>query len=133
MVREGGCNVIYLDTHVAAWLYNGDVELFGAEASGLLESHNLVVSPAAVYELQWLYEAKKLQVESSRITHFLNSSLGVVVCSMPFDQLVFEAMRVDWTEDLFDRLIVANARLADAPLLTKNEEIRMNFEDAVWG
>jgi PIN domain nuclease of toxin-antitoxin system len=37
-----------------------------------------------------------------------------------------------WTRDPFDRLIVANALANDAPLITKDEEIRRNYSRSIW-
>jgi PIN domain nuclease of toxin-antitoxin system len=40
--------------------------------------------------------------------------------------------RVQWTRDPFDRLIVAQALLHDAPLITKDEHIRRHYAGALW-
>jgi PIN domain nuclease of toxin-antitoxin system len=37
-----------------------------------------------------------------------------------------------WTCDPFDRLIVANAKAAGAPLVTKDEGIRRHYRRAIW-
>jgi len=41
-------------------------------------------------------------------------------------------MKENWGRDPFDRLIVANARAADAVLITKDQRIHMNYPRAVW-
>ena len=37
-----------------------------------------------------------------------------------------------WTRDPFDRVIVAQARLRGAPLLTKDRAIHAGYERAIW-
>lgn len=45
--------LIYLDTHVAAWLYAGRVDLFTARGTRLVDEEELRVSPAVVLELEY--------------------------------------------------------------------------------
>ena len=53
-------------------------------------------------------------------------------CSMPFRDVAMEALQEKWTRDPFDRLIVANAKAAGAPLVTKDEHIRKHYRRAIW-
>ena len=45
--------------------------------------------------------------------------------------LITQALREKWTRDPFDRLIVANAKAAGAPLITKDERIRKHYRRAI--
>jgi PIN domain nuclease of toxin-antitoxin system len=45
---------------------------------------------------------------------------------------VLQALPLSWTRDPFDRLIVAQAAVRDAPLLTKDRAIRRRYRAAVW-
>jgi PIN domain nuclease of toxin-antitoxin system len=51
---------------------------------------------------------------------------------MPFRKVVDQAIAESWTRDPFDRLIVANAKAAAAPLVTRDERIRDNYSRALW-
>ncbi len=42
------------------------------------------------------------------------------------------SLKEGWTRDPFDRLIVANAKAANASLVTKDERILKNYSRAVW-
>ncbi|HLK10954.1 MAG TPA: hypothetical protein VKW76_06200 [Candidatus Binatia bacterium] len=42
--------LIYLDTHVVAWLYAGRVDLLSARAIQLVNDEDLRISPAVVLE-----------------------------------------------------------------------------------
>ena len=43
-----------------------------------------------------------------------------------------ESVKETWTPDPFDRLIVAQARLLDASLITKDELIHKHYKKAIW-
>jgi len=43
-----------------------------------------------------------------------------------------EAIERDWTRDPFDRLIAAQAALARARLLTRDDLLRRHFPSAFW-
>ena len=42
-------------------------------------------------------------------------------------------MRQSWTGDPFDRIIVAQAALRRASLITKDADIRAHYDRALWG
>jgi PIN domain nuclease of toxin-antitoxin system len=124
--------VIYLDTHAVVWLYAGQSDRFPEAAQRLMETEPLLISPAVVLELQYLHETGKLTCDASVIVESLQATIGLEVCTLPFHAVVVEALRLDWTRDPFDRLIAAQARAANAPLITKDEAIRQRFPAARW-
>jgi PIN domain nuclease of toxin-antitoxin system len=67
-----------------------------------------------------------------RLINSLNHDLGLRVCELPFRTVVEHALKENWGRDLFDRLIVANAKARGAGLVTKDERIRQHFPRAVW-
>ena len=46
--------------------------------------------------------------------------------------LIASASRLEWTRDLFDRLIVAQSSFDGSPLITKDRQIRKHYEAAIW-
>ena len=48
--------LIYLDTHVVAWMFAGRTELIPESVRVLLDEHDLMISPAVKLELQYLFE-----------------------------------------------------------------------------
>ena len=124
--------MIYLDTHVAVWLYDGELERLPRLAKELLEEHALRVSPMVVLELRYLYETDRITVDAPAIVEYLESAVGMRVCAIPFNRVVVEGLSIDWTRDPFDRLIIAQARAAQSRLLTKDRTIRSNVDFAVW-
>ena len=124
--------MIYLDTHVLVRLYLGEVDKLGAAARKAIEDHDLRVSPAAVLELEFLHEIGRLKPTASKVVNVLGQEIGLVVCELPFRTVVDHALKESWSRDPFDRLIVANAKAADAPLVTRDERILRNYSCALW-
>ena len=124
--------VAYLDTHVVAWLFAGETGLLTERARELVRENSLLVSPAVRLELQYLYEIGRTRAPARTVMRALAGSLGLGVCALPFERVVETAERQAWTRDPFDRLIVAQASLAGAPLLTKDRTIREHYAKAAW-
>lgn len=124
--------VAYLDTHVVAWLFAGEAGLLTERARELARESSLLVSPAVRLELQYLHEIGRTRVPARAVMRALADSLGLGVCARPFAQVVEAAERLSWTRDPFDRLIVAQASLAGAPLVTKDRMIRKHYAKAAW-
>jgi PIN domain nuclease of toxin-antitoxin system len=124
--------VIYLDTHVLVRLYLGEVRSLGPAARKALEEHELLASPAAVMELELLHEIGRLRTPAARLVSVLSNEVGLRICDLSFRAVVDHAWKESWVRDPFDRLIVANAKANDAPLVTKDERIRRHYSRAIW-
>lgn len=125
--------MIYLDTHVVAWLHalGGDA-LSPAAADAIDTSRDIRISPMVRLELQYLFELGRVSRPAVEVVDALQASLGLRVCDAPFAAVVREAEGESWTRDPFDRLIVAQASLHDAGLVSKDETLRANYGAAVW-
>ncbi len=122
----------YLDTHVAVWLYAGDVTKLSKAAAEQIQDDDLLVSPAVILELQFLHEIKRLKPTAPTMMAALAKDIGLRVCELPFLAAVEHATMQDWIRDPFDRLIVGHASARDAPLITKDDTIRRHYGHAVW-
>jgi PIN domain nuclease of toxin-antitoxin system len=127
-----GTEVIYLDTHVLIWLWLGDAEKLGRDARKAIDRRDVVASAAAVLELGLLHEIGRLKPTASKVVSALATDIGLRVCDLPFRTIVDQALAEGWTRDPFDRLIVANAKAAGAPLVTRDERIREHYSRVVW-
>jgi PIN domain nuclease of toxin-antitoxin system len=125
--------LIYLDTHVAAWMFSGRTNLIPESVQALLEQHDLTISPAVMLELQYLFEIRRTTEPARTVVDTLRREVGLKVCDLPFADVVEVAWTQDWTRDPFDRLIVSQAALRGAALATKDGAIREHFPRAVWG
>lgn len=124
--------MIFLDTHVAAWLFAGDLKLLSPKGRERLTKDELWLSPMVGLELQFLFEIGRTTRPASEVLIFLQDHLAVAVCHVPFSQVTAEACLLEWTRDPFDRLIVAHAKIHSAPLLTRDRSIREHYAGAVW-
>ena len=124
--------MIHLDTHVAAWLYAGARDQFPTAVVDLIEREDLVISPMVELELQYLHEIGRLTVTGRSVVADLETRIGLRRSPAPFPMIVDRAATVAWTRDPFDRLIVANAHVDGARLLTRDEAIRAHESIAVW-
>lgn len=126
--------MIYLDTHVVFWLYaeGAGAALSPAARAAIQEAADIRISPMVRLELQYLYEVERTAVPAGPILDELAPALGLRVCDIPFALVVQEAEGMHWTRDPFDRLIVAQASVNHAALVTKDEVIRQWYPGVVW-
>jgi len=122
----------FLDTHAAVFLAAGDIDEFGRAAQDLLERSALFVSPIVRLELQLLNEIGRISAKPDAVLTYLATDCGVTLADDPIQAVVLHAVRLEWTRDPFDRLLVATAMLHRAPLVTRDQEIHEHFEGAVW-
>jgi PIN domain nuclease of toxin-antitoxin system len=124
--------LIYLDTHVVVWLFAGRVALFPADARVLLETSDLYISPIVALELEYLFEIRRISLPCSTMVESLQREVGLRVCDLPFPSVIEAARQQTWTRDPFDRIVVGQAAVRDAPLLTSDRSIRQHYASATW-
>jgi PIN domain nuclease of toxin-antitoxin system len=124
--------MIYLDTHVLVLLFLGQVNKLGRASRAAIDEGDPVASPAAILELQYLHEIGRLKPTVSNVVKVLVEGVGLRICELPFHLVVENAMAESWGRDPFDRLIVANAKTNEAPLVTKDERIQNHYSRAIW-
>lgn len=132
MARDRESQITYLDTHIVCWLYEGRSELLSAAARDAVERGRLVVSPIVDLELQLLREVGRILRGPETVLPALVREIGLRIATTEFTRVVAAARELDWTRDPFDRLIVADATLAGARLVTKDRLIRKHCAAAVW-
>lgn len=125
-------SLIYLDTHVMAWLYAGQAERIPTTARQAINDSEVLISPMALLELQYLIEIGRFTDPVEQVLAVLARDLGLKICDLPFPQIARHALDLSWTRDPFDRLIVSQASLREAPLLTKDQDIHQHYHGAVW-
>ena len=124
--------MLYLDTHVVAWLYAGATDRFSSTAQQLIEQNELLISPMVALELQYLFEIQRTSQGSAVVVSALGQELGLETCDLSFETVIQRALGESWTRDPFDRVIVGQAALRSAPLLTKDTFIHEHYDKAVW-
>ncbi|MBL8175394.1 MAG: PIN domain-containing protein [Bryobacterales bacterium] len=126
-------SVAYLDTHVALWLHDGLVEKLTKAARREIERCDLLISPMVYLELDYLFRRGRLRYPPSEIFANLNGTFGIAQCTIPFPSVTVLAVTLTWTNDPFDRIIVAQALSnRESGLITADETIRKHYAAAVW-
>ncbi len=124
-------SLTYLDTHVVVWLYEGRMKRLSQEARRSIErSDTLLVSPMVELELNYLF--RRGRVSSADVLRDLAGRIGLGVCDLPFSAVTNEALQIGWTEDVFDRIIVAQAMVRNSKLVSADEVILVKYSQAVW-
>lgn len=130
---DGSCRtMIFLDTHAVVWLHQKDKFRFSDLALQLLESDDLSISPIVALELEYLFEIGRLTERSRPVLAALERTIKLTQDQSVFSAVIEASLDSSWTCDPFDRLIVAQASLHDAPLLSKDRIIREHYRHARW-
>ncbi len=124
--------MIYIDTHVAIWLYAGHIHLISKDAQKMIEENRIFISPMVLLEIDFLYEIKRIRVVAEQIRTYLEQQILLTVCNKPFERICKNAAFQQWTRDPFDRLITAQAAVTKSILVTKDNHIREHYEQAIW-
>jgi PIN domain nuclease of toxin-antitoxin system len=121
----------HLDTHVALWLHDSVVEKLSSRQRELIETCNLSISEFVRLEMQFLYEIGRIKTTPDHIVAHLAAHADVTLSTCSLHALMNEAIKVHWTRDPFDRLIVANALAEKVTLITLDRVILKNCHCAV--
>jgi PIN domain nuclease of toxin-antitoxin system len=125
--------IAYLDTNALVWLAEGSVAGLSPKIDRLLEQADLLFSPMALLEIEYLYEIKRTKRPARDIQRKVEHELGVRLCNLPFFTIAAAALDETWTRDPFDRLIVANAKANGfAWLISADEQMRKHYPRTVW-
>lgn len=124
--------MIFLDTHVLLWLYEGLLRKIPMAIQQKINTMDLFISPMVELELNFLCEIGRTSVSGVEVVRYLDAHLGLTVSRVDFYRIIEEAQQHSWTRDPFDRLIVSNAAIFQAPLLTKDHCIQQHYAHAIW-
>lgn len=125
--------ISYLDTNVAIFLHAGNTMRITQRATEQIETADLLVSAMVMLELEMLYEKGAIRYTASQILSDLSQQIGLSVCQFPMAVVMGNAMRVKWTREPGDRIIVANAIANnEAPLITSDRRIHEEYPNAIW-
>lgn len=125
--------MIFLDTHVALWLYFGEKDLFSSKALHLIEEdEGVFISPLLLLEVKYLSEIQRIALAPEKLEKVLKNEFRIHIDSILADDLIYEALDLNWTRDPFDRLLVAHCIHRDAQLLTKDRVLLEHYAKAIW-
>lgn len=102
-------------------------------ARSLLAERRPKVSPLVELELTYMHEIGRARDPAPMMLLALRKSIGLEVEDISFAEVARTAVDLTWTRDPFDRMIAAQAIVADAPLVTADRNILANLPQATWG
>jgi PIN domain nuclease of toxin-antitoxin system len=116
-----------------AWLYAGLVDKFTPKAKAGIDDNNIVISQFVRLELQYLYEIGRIKIKPDKIIGNLAREIDLKMSECPLNNIIEEALKINWTRDVFDRLLVAETmRDQSLLLITADKKIREKFSQALW-
>jgi PIN domain nuclease of toxin-antitoxin system len=125
--------IAYLDTQALVWLAQGTLDDISPKVTRLIQQADLFYSPMVLFELELLYEIKRIKQSARDIQRKVEYELGLRLCDLPFSTIASAALDENWTRDPFDRLIVANAKANGfAWLISADEAIAQHYPRTVW-
>jgi PIN domain nuclease of toxin-antitoxin system len=113
---------LLLDTHFLIWLVLRSKRL--AEFPWIDRYRPWGVSPVSFLEIQFLSEIGRLSVRSPEFMTAVMEDARFTVDDIPLVTVVRHALRLDWTRDPFDRLLVAHSSARRVALCTLDRRIR---------
>ena len=123
----------YLDTNIVIFLHSGHIARLTQRATEQIETTDLLVSGMVLLELEMLFEKGAIQYSASQILSDLNQQIGVSVCQLPIAAVMNSALRVKWTREPGERIIVVNAIANnEAPLVRSDRRIHEEYPNAIW-
>jgi PIN domain nuclease of toxin-antitoxin system len=125
-------SLIFLDTHVAIWLYSGRLDLFRPKVLRLINDNQVCISHWVRLEMKYLNEIGRINQHPDMIIDALIDEIGLVFSNNSIERIVSQAIHLDFTRDPFDRIIVADAYINNSYLISKDQNIRKNYKYAVW-
>ena len=119
-----GCGpvTLLLDTHFLIWLTLGSKRL--AEFPWVERHRPWGVSPVLFLEIQLLAEIGRLSVHNPEFTSAVMEDPRFTVDDIPLVSVIRHGLKLDWTRDPFDRLLVAHSLDRRVPLCTVDRRIR---------
>jgi PIN domain nuclease of toxin-antitoxin system len=116
-----------------AWLYAGLVDKFTPKAIAGIDDNDVIISQFVRLELQYLYEIGRIKVKPDKITEALVNEIDLRISECLLNDIIEEALKINWTRDVFDRLLVAETmRDQSSLLITADKKIREKFRQVLW-
>lgn len=120
----GRALTLLLDTHFLIWLVLGSKRT--AKFPWIDQYRPWGVSPVSFLEIQLLAEIGRLTVRNPEFTNTVIGDARFIVDDIPLASLVRHALRLKWTRDPFDRLLVAHSSARRIAFCTTDRGIRDN-------
>ena len=113
---------VLLDTHFLIWLLLESKRL--AKFPWLVRHRPWGVSPVSLLEIEFLAEVGRLSVKNPEFTTNVMNDSRFIIDDLPLQTIINHALRLTWTRDPFDRLLVGHSSARRIPFCTMDRGIR---------
>ena len=123
-----------LDTHVWLWLQTEPSRLAAPLLAELRTADVLLLSAASAWEIAVKYELGKLPLPETPRTYVPDrmSRSGVEALAVEIPHTLAAGALPGHHRDPFDRLLIAQSRLLDLPLVSSDEQLRAYDVNVRW-
>jgi len=125
-------SLVFLDTHVAIWLYSGELDLFSKKVLQMINENRICISNMVKLEIKYLNEIGRVKQKPDTIIDALIDEIGLTFSKNSFERIVNHAIHLDFTRDPFDRIIVADASINNSYLISKDDVIIKHYKNTIW-
>lgn len=125
---------LLLDTHSLIWFLDGDNKLSDKVKIAIEDSNNTkAVSIASVWEIAIKISLDKFRFEKG-LKHFLSmiEDNGFVILPITFEHALFLSTLEFIHRDPFDRLLIAQCKVDNLVLATKDDNIKKYNVKTIW-
>ncbi len=123
------------DTHALLWYVTSDTRLsaqgYSIFASAEKGEIAIVVPAMVLLECIDVFDKKKVRFDFQGLILKIAESRNFIIAELNWN-LILEVERTKGFRDIHDRIIVATARLFDAPLLSRDRIIRRVYGKTIW-
>jgi PIN domain nuclease of toxin-antitoxin system len=102
-------------------------------ARALIGGREPRISPLVELELAYMHEIGRARDPVPMMLAALRQNIGLEIDDASIAEIAHAAAGLTWTRDPFDRMIAAQAIVADAPLITADRTILTHLPLATWG
>jgi len=114
------------------WLYAGLTDKLTDSAKKTIDGCEVLISQFITLELQYLFESARIKVKPEIIIRDLSKSINLKASDYHLDRIIEAALKIDWTRDVFDRLLTAEAVARGSGFITADENILSHLRNAIW-
>lgn len=122
---------VVTDTHSLYWFLTADKRLSRTAKNTIEESETIIIPTIVLLELLYLFQRKK-QAELFPVAfeNFKNEK-KYIFASLDL-AVVEEVLKVSATLEMHDSIIVATAKMMDAPIVTRDRTVRKIYKQTIW-
>lgn len=120
-----------IDTHVLLWLAAGDMRRISKKARDtLLAETEVVVSAASIWEISIKRKLGKLESPDNLLP--IIEQAGLTRLPITLEHADLAGRLDDHHSDPFDRMLVAQSRIEQLPIVTRDKSFKRYDAEVIW-